>query len=648
MNRAPWAIAAAIASLAAVPANAATTLRTKASAHQAELGEGIRIELSAMSDDDATPHTPRLKVPAGFSVQGPTVSSSQQISFVNGHFEHKRGITASFIVIGTQPGQFVIGPGTVMVGQQVLTGETVTVEIVPAGSIPKPKRPRSLFDPSDPFDPFSLLQRMPNLQGQDDLDDALPSTPQIPEEYVVQKPLEPLAFLRATITPDHAVVGQQMTLRVYAYGGRGPYDEIGSSEPSRADFLSNVLIETSYRQPRFNILFDNARWTVVKLREVALFPLRAGALTVGPMRMGFRGPGYPESAPMKGLERSSAPITVNVSEPPVAGRPPGYELGDVGRFTLSAEVEPRRVIAGDATSVVVRLEGRGNVPNHVKIPEQKGVTWLEPAVTDGLTPRDSVIGGFRQFRYVVRLDEPGTKDLGEVTLPFFDPATGRYEVARARLGSIEVQPNPTAAARPAGSAAPAQAAAPRDPFEGLGGPRTKLEAVAPRTQTITDSRAFWAALGGAPLAVLVLAGLSRLARKIRAARGSRTESFTAVARRAIADAEGAASRGDASAVAAGVEKAVYTAIEGKLGLKARAVLRDRLAPELAKSGADEPLAREVTAVLDRCEHLRFAGNGSSGNGNGAEASTKELVAQAAAVVSRLGKVKGAPVREGAS
>jgi hypothetical protein len=335
---------------------------------------------------------------------------------------------------------------------------------------------------------------------------------------------------------------------------------------------------------------------------------------------------------------------VDVSEPPIAGRPPGYEVGDVGQFRLLAEVEPRRLIAGDAASVVIRVEGRGNVPNHVKLPEQKGVTWLEPTITDGQTHRDSTIAGWRQFRYVVKFDEPGAKDLGDVTLPFFDPTSRKYETARAHLGVVEVQPNPGAPPKPSASAESAAAGpgAPRDPFEGLGGPRKKMEPEKPKPAELADSRAFWAALVGAPLLVVLLAGLARALARVRAARGLRTESFTAVARRAIADAQGAASRGDAGAVAAGVEKAVYTTIEGKLGLKARALLRERLAPELARNGADEPLAKEITDVLDRCESLRFA-NG----GNGATPATKALVTHAAAVVSRLGKVNRPAPRESA-
>ena len=49
---------------------AAASLRTTASAKQAEVGQGIRIELSALTDGDDTPSNPRLDAPPGFTVEG--------------------------------------------------------------------------------------------------------------------------------------------------------------------------------------------------------------------------------------------------------------------------------------------------------------------------------------------------------------------------------------------------------------------------------------------------------------------------------------------------------------------------------------------------------------------------------------------------
>jgi len=616
---------------AASPAWAGTALRTTASAAQAEVGEGVQIELSAMSDDES-PESPRLQVPPGFTVQGPSISSSQQISFSNGHFEHRRGVTVHWVVFGTRPGRFVLGPATVQVGGKVVQGETLSLELVPAGSAPpKPRQRGNPFDPTSPFDPFGMFPKLPGFPNLDDLDPPIPNgPPEAPAEYQVDHATDPMAFLRATITPAEAVVGQQVTLRIYAYGGRGPYDEVGSAEPSRADFLSQSIVDSSYRQPRYVLPIDGRRWTVVKLREIALFPLHAGTLSVGPMRMGFRGPGYPETTPLKGLERQSPELRVVVREPPLAGRPPGYELGDVGSFTLAAEVEPRRVEAGDAVAVTVRVEGTGSVPHHVKHTEQRGVEWLDPTVTEAITPSNSVIGGWRAFRYVVRLDEPGTLDLGEATLPYFDPRTGVYEIARTRLGTVEVLPGKATAPAASGAPAAAAPAAPHDVLEGLGQARTKLGPLPPGKRHLTDEKAYFVLLAGGPCSVLALGGLVELGRRLRRRAARRTASQAALARRAIGEARAAADRRDSASVAASVERAIYAALEDRFGLKARAVLRRDLASTLSENGVEGALVADIVAALDACDGLRFA--------SGTEAtSPAHAVEQASSIVARLAR-----------
>lgn len=633
--RTPAAVLAVAMTLFSGSAGATTNLRTTASAPQAEVGDGIRIEVSAMSDSDDSPTNPRLRAPPGFTVQGPSVSTSQQLSYANGHFEHRRGITATWIVVGTRPGRFVVGPATVEVGKSIAVGEPVTLEIVAQGAIPRPptSRRRGLFDPGNPFDPFSLLQHLP---GMDDLDDSpiVDAPPDAPSDYLSPRAPEPMAFLRATVTPQREViVGEQVTLNVYAYAARGPYDEASSAEPSRADFLSQSIVDTAFKQPRYIVAIDGARWSVVKERQIALFPLRAGALTIGPMRLGFRGPGYPETSPGSGLLRQSATLTVVAVEPPIAGRPPGYELGDVGTYTLTNEVEPRRVEVGDAVSVKIRLEGTGNVPHHVKVPEQNGVDWLDPTITEGVTPNDSVIGGYREFRYVVRLTEAGNRDLGEVTLPYYDPHARRYQVARTSLGTVEVAPGkaaPPSAASGSSARATDAPPAPRDPFEGLGGVRKTLgtEAVPPRH--LSDKPLFWAFLIGGPSAVAAARALALLLRGLLRNVSERSQSGAARAARSLADARAAAAKQDAPGVAAAIERALYAAIEDRLGMKARAVLRRDLPGEIERRGADPGLARDITALLDACDVLRFEG---ATDGN-----PSDLAARAAALVSRLGRV----------
>jgi hypothetical protein len=606
-------------------ARAATTVQLGLSTEQVEVGEGVRVEVNAMSDGDS-PSSPRLRVPPGFTLQGPSVGSNQQISFSNGSFQHRRGIQATWVLVAPRPGRYVIGPAIVQSGQSAVQSETVTLEVVAPGSLPRQQRRPNRRDPNDPFDPFSMLPRLPGFPNMDDLErDLLPQVPQIPQEYAVEHAPEPMAFLRATVTPSEAVVGQQVTLRIYAYGGRGPYDEYGSSEASHAEFLSEVLIDSAYRQQVYPVEIDGERYTVVKLREIALFPLHAGDLTIGAMSMGFRGPGYPETQLMHGLVRSSRELHVSVREPPLGGRPPGYDLGNVGKYSLSAQVEPRSVIAGDAVSVTIKLEGTGNVPHQVKVPEQHGVDWLDPTITDAITSREAVVMGSRTFRYVVRLDEAGNRDLGEVTLPYYDAAARRYDIARVALGSVEVKPG--AAPAPSASAAPASSAKTEGPLEDLGAPRETLGAPAAAPAHLSDGRGFFGLLAGGPLAVVALGGLAELTARLRKRWTARRQSLSAAAKRALAEARAAASKNDLSAVAGAVERALYTTIEDKLGLKARAVLRASLAEKLSRAGADSELSAEIVAVLDACDALRFTSD--------ASANAASLVDRAASAVDRL-------------
>src|SRR5699024_9043513 len=128
-----------------------------------------------------------------------------------------------WIVVGTHPGRYVIGPAAVPFGNKTVQSDTVTVEIVAQGTMPK--RPRR--NPFDPFDLDPFFSQMPKLPGMhgipgmpdlDELENQLHElTPEVPEEYKAEHAPDQTAFLRATVTPADAVVGQQVTLRIYSY-----------------------------------------------------------------------------------------------------------------------------------------------------------------------------------------------------------------------------------------------------------------------------------------------------------------------------------------------------------------------------------------------------------------------------------------------
>ncbi len=625
MRRLGWALLGTCTLAIATPARAQSpvSLRLSTSARHVGVGQTFRVQLSAMVEGGgSTPQSPRLTLPPGISARGPSVSSQTQMTIANGRVEQRQGISATWLLSASHTGTFRIGPARVSVGGATQSSESVTVQVDAAGA-GTPSTPPTPFG-FNPFNPFSGMPGMPSLPGlgspfDNDTDNEIDSLPPFPDDLRVDHAPDRTAFLRATVTPQRAVVGQEIRLKVYAYGHPSPFREANTSEASRSDFLAYSIVDNSYGEQQYRVPIDGSVWFAMKVREVALFPMHAGTLTIGPMSMGFDGRGYPSQGPGSGLVRKSVPLQVVVTEPPLKGRPAGYRIGDVGRYALSATVDPRSVTAGDSVSIVVKLEGTGNLPYQIKTPEQRGVEFLEPTVTDDVGPHGGAIGGWRKFSYVVRLDKPGHVALGAVTLPFWNPATNAYGLARADLGNVDVAKNP--------GAPPPSDTQRDDALAGLLTARASLGAPARAPLRLADHGWFWLALLAGPLGVVVTSGSIRAGKRIGERMRARRTSPRTLVQQALDEAAAAAQTGDSASAASAVERALFTAVEAAVGLKARAVLRPDLPAQLAEAGLSAETAAAIVAVLEDCDGIRF-----TGEQPGAPA---DLVGRAAALVKRL-------------
>lgn len=581
-------------------ARAEVELSLSLGAREVAVGEAVQVRFDAMSDDDDAPSDPELVVPNGFEVRGPSVGSRQQVSISGFSMVTQTGISATWLITATRPGLFAIGPASVAWKGRRRQADAVQLSVLPPGQQPR-ARSRSRRAPLDPFDSFDPLG---NNGGFDDLFDRLRSgnsrfdqLPAAPTDLVPERAPDGLAFLDAHIDARRAVVGQQVTLSIYAHGAQGLFQEApGAREPSHPDFLAQRLVEDGSRQPVYQYSREGQRWIAVKVREIALFPLRPGRLEIGPLEFGFLGRRYGARSG-DGLRRSTRPIFVDVSEPPKEGRPPEYG-GEVGSFELRATVEPRNIAAGGSVAVTARVKGKGRLPGSLVLPEQNGTEWLEPTVRDDPSVENSVVGGTRTFSYLVRMTKPGTFDLGSLRLPLFDPATGRYRVASIGLGNIVVE------------AAPAVAG--DDPAAPRAGPRLSdlvrfRPSLGPREpeRYFTDHALYWWGLGLAPSLVLGAAGLFGALARMRRRLASRADSQATHAARALGEARQAVAGGSTGAVASAAERALYNAIEWSTGIKARALMRSNLGRELSATGIPDELAQRIVAALDAAGQLRF-------------------------------------------
>jgi len=592
--------------LAASPVAHALEVKTAVSTQRVGLGESFLVQLVIMSDgqNGNALADVRLPLPPGMTTSPPSRSPQSQVSIINGQMSQRVGVTLTWTVTASKVGSFKVGPPSASFAGERAQGNPIPIEVVAGGSGGAPQRMRRGFDPFNFFDPFGQGNSPfpPGFNFKSPFDDdpseqQQPEEPSYPDELRVDKAPDPIAFLRATVNPNPVVVGQQVTLRVYAYGGRGQFSAENPNEPSHADFLT---FDTGPDQVKaYLVPVSGIRFIAAKLRELPMFPLHAGTLRAGNMKMGFAGRGYPPAPGGGALVRESNWVNVVVTEPPLDGRPAGYKIGDVGEYRIEATVEPRQILAGESISVVAKLSGIGMVPFKLQTPDSHGVEWLEPALTEKMEAPGGIVQGSRTFSYVVRMTEPGKIDLGELSLPYYDPKRHAYAVARAKLGEIEVKANPNAA----------KATIEPKPSDRLAGVLQARDTLGPMPavqKPLSDRSGFWAALLLGPLGVVFAGGALSFASRTRAKLRERSASVGAQLETALREARELAARDTAGSVAA-VERALFLAIELKLNLKARAILKSELKTTLVERGLPSARAEALARILEDCDTLRFVG-----------------------------------------
>jgi hypothetical protein len=414
-------------------------------------------------------------------------------------------------------------------------------------------------------------------------------------ELALDAPLDSKIFLRSIIDQKTPVVGEQVTLTTYVYTRSLTVEAKDPHEPSLADFFVRDIMAPGTKSEARRVVINGVEWYAVPLLKKALFPLRAGDLDIGSMRATFV---ETRGRPGAGMPRESQPIKLRVTEPPVAGRPIGYQIGDVGSYTLSATVEPRTSEIGGAVAVNVALSGVGNVPTAVRVPASAAMEWLDPELRESIELENGKIKGSRTFSYVVRPKTPGNVDLGDVTLPYWNPERKTYEVARASLGKVQVAPGKPSLAK--------DPSVPHDPWSALPNARTELKSYARARDPLTEKPFYWAGLVVGPFAVVAGSLGTKSFRRLRSRIAARRASHENGIDKALAQARDARRRDDPAALAGALERAVYLSIERATALKARALLIDQIPTALEERSVPRDLADELCDLLSTIEKVRFS------------------------------------------
>jgi hypothetical protein len=429
--------------------------------------------------------------------------------------------------------------------------------------------------------------------------------PPAPESDVIVWPV---------VDKTKAYVGEQIVYELQIWD-RSNGNLTVTSQPTFKDFWSENLEDprTRRRQEFVRDEIDGVPYRVHSALERALFPQKAGTLTIGGPEIEaqeFTGPFFGGTGPPRTFVGRS--LAIEVLPLPAEGQPQNFRANNVGQFRVTSEVDRTKLRQGEAVRLSVRIAGSGNIAL-VELPplgEIEGIRSYEPKPeTPKLSAGKGKLQGSRVYTVLLVAEQAGTIEIPAVELPFFDPESGKYAVAKSKPIVLEVEADPDART-PTASTSEAQSSGDDDDDDELLAPviaDQTLPRVTVRERWLTRER-WWVGSLAAP-AVL---GFAWLGLSLRERYGpddaARARSREAARRRALLNqANAAVDSGENFYPTLG--SLLHTAAVARAGAEGVGLTRERLMKLLGERGASREEVDQLTELLDACDAARYGAGG---------------------------------------
>lgn len=322
------------------------------------------------------------------------------------------------------------------------------------------------------------------------------------------------------------------------------------------------------------------------------------------------GRGYPAKNNALGYPVESRPLRLEVKEAPKKGQPPGFFAGDVGQFRMQLELTPTKLSEGEYALLSVRLKGKGNLPTRVQLPEGAGWEWQKPVTRGEPGVENGELSGSRTIEVGLRVTQPGSLELGDVVLPYFDPVRGKYEVLRQRLPILDVEARPAPKAPIADPDDKSPSALPKGepaPSELTLTPRIRPAA---SLDPIPIPALAWPVILGVPPLLLAISafglGLRRARDRLSRDRGQPPKPRKE-ATRSLKQLLALTGRDDSAEIPGALRRAIEAVLLCRFDTKGRGLTQGELHKELTARGCPEDEATWIGELRGRIEESAFGG-----------------------------------------
>jgi hypothetical protein len=544
------------------------------------LGETATLQITLQAPSEPT----ALELPGEGMKDLEVVSRGQStqtsVSFINGRLQSTQTRIFQIVLNPTRAGTLTVPSASCMVQGKRYTTRPLQLRVT-SGTGGTPGRAQAPPGPPQPDD----VQRP-----------ARPGTR-------TRNPERGLS-VKIALDKNRAWLGEQVTASIYVYSPAELGIQLaGSRQPALDGFWAEELKSPNQATYQTRSI-DGVPYHVYLLKQLALFPTRAGKLTVDPIELDLvaqvpSGDPFDFFPTTRKVVRRSEPVSIEVRPLPSTGAPPGFQSVNVGAWKLEGSVSEQQVPAGQPVTFRLEASGRGSLRSLTlpKLSPQPGLKLFDPTVKDQVSIDGDRFGGTKVVETVLVAERTGELVLPPLEWSYFEPASGTYKTARTSEVRLTVTPG-------APGGAPAAA-----------GVNTLTAGLRPLHSEGDLSKGGSAPWNGPLFALLLLgpvvlfAGMvagERVRDRLRSGDGERrVRRAGRKARRRLAAARKLASGGDAAAFHAEVARALIGYAADKLGRSAQGLTRDELARELTLAGAHPPAVAALSGALDACDAGRF-------------------------------------------
>jgi len=350
-----------------------------------------------------------------------------------------------------------------------------------------------------------------------------------------------------------------------------------------------------------SVIINGIRYKRARLLQYALFPTKAGELTLSPYdlsvrirnnRRASRDP-FNFSFGQENKELKTLPVTLNIERPPSIEN--AEYIGAVGDFEITRTIKPTSAYVGESIEIITEIKGSGNVPllNKPEYEFPESLELYNPQESTNIIRDNRQIAGAKVFTDIVIARNDGTYSIPEKRIATYNPASKKYEYTT--LSEInfraEIDPNATVATLE-------DMRLDIDPITGLA--QWKKSSSVP----LTSRKSIWI-MGIIPFFLFIGAyGYKNYYDKLNNDSGFARS--TKAKEKALSILDEAKSADDIKEGYHKIQKALSQFIADKLNLPAAGISAQRLMEEVQKASQNKKMISELKRIFDKCETIAYA------------------------------------------